>query len=89
LLDLADGRLRAASNDKSKARRLLEKVLSSAKKYGFKGFELEAQLSLGEIAIKDGSPNAIPQLRSLQAEAERSEFRLIAKKAGAILAGAH
>ena len=46
-LDLALGRLLQASNKMAEARSRLEQVLSRAKKYGFKAYELEAQVELG------------------------------------------
>lgn len=87
-LDLAMGRFQLASKKMAEARSLLQEVLRRAQKYGFKGYELEARLSLGEMAIRGGSANAVQQMRQLQTEAEQREFRLLASKAGAMLAGA-
>jgi serine/threonine protein kinase/tetratricopeptide (TPR) repeat protein len=82
-LSIAAAAIEAASQHTSDARRELTKVLSAATKHGFEEYVLQARLSLGEIAIRDGDPEAHHQLVILQKEAEQKGFALIARKAAA------
>ena len=66
------------------ARKELDAMLASARKYGYVSYELQARLALDEIGLLSGSPSAKTQLRSLENEARGKGMLLIADQAGAL-----
>jgi DNA-binding winged helix-turn-helix (wHTH) protein/Tfp pilus assembly protein PilF/TolB-like protein len=71
----------------SEARRELAPIVAQTAKFGSTGYELEARLLQGEIAIKSGQfAAARAELTAVQSEAQSKDFRLIARKATARLA---
>jgi eukaryotic-like serine/threonine-protein kinase len=82
---LADARVKAKSGNEVDARRELDAMLASARKYGYLSYEFQARLALGEIGLLSGSPSAKVQLRSLENEARRKGMLLIADEAAALL----
>ena len=80
-------RVRQASgrpSDRLEAAKSLEAVLGEAKKTGFLGHELEADLALGEIEIQSGNTaGARKRLEALERQAAAHGFNLIAGKAAA------
>jgi tetratricopeptide (TPR) repeat protein/tRNA A-37 threonylcarbamoyl transferase component Bud32 len=74
--------VRAASGRPEDAVRILEETIASAKKSGYEGFLLEAQLALGEVETASGKVAAgVGLLSDVRREAELKGFRLIAEKA--------
>jgi tetratricopeptide (TPR) repeat protein/TolB-like protein len=84
---LNDARVRAAEKATSAAERTVRDVLSSAEAQGLVRLQLEASLTLGEIAAA-GSNDAGRRagLRQLQAAAQAKGFGLIARKAAVLAA---
>jgi hypothetical protein len=63
------------------ARRTLQKALNESQAQGFAGENLEARLVEAEIANDAGNPEAPSHLVSLEADATKNGFGLIAQKA--------
>jgi len=63
------------------ARRTLQKALNESQAQGFAGENLEARLVEAEIANEAGNPDAPSHLVSLEADATKNGFGLIAQKA--------
>jgi ATP/maltotriose-dependent transcriptional regulator MalT len=69
------------------ARKELAPIVAQTAKFGSTGYELEARLLQGEIAIKSGQFSAArAELTAVKSEAQSKDFRLIARKATARLA---
>ena len=82
LVGVDDARVRAAQGSTAQAMAELQPILAEAKKYGYVGYEFEAQLALGEIEMKSGgTPKAHPELVLLARHAQAKGFGLIARKA--------
>jgi len=74
------------ASDRLEAAKNLEGVLAEAKKAGFLGYELEAELALGEIELQSGNiVGARRRLEALEGRAVAQGFGLIARKAAAAL----
>ena len=72
----------AAAGRPEDAVRILEETITSAKKSGYAGYLLEAQLALGEVEAASGKATAGRSLlREVQSQAKLKGFRLIADKA--------
>ena len=82
---LADARVKAKSRNEVGARKELDAMLASARKYGYLSYEFQARLALGEIELESGSPSAETRLRSLENEARLKGMLLIADEAAALL----
>jgi eukaryotic-like serine/threonine-protein kinase len=80
---LADARVKAKSGNEVGARKELDAMLASARKYGYVSYEFQARLALGEIELP--SPSAKSGLRSLENEARGKGMLLIADEAAALL----
>lgn len=75
-------RVQAASGKTDEAFRTLDDVIASAKKSGYAGYLLEAQLVLGSIEATTGEVNSgMALLRNVRKQAQLEGFHLIAKKA--------
>jgi eukaryotic-like serine/threonine-protein kinase len=82
---LADARVKAKSGNEVGARKELDVMLASARKYGYLSYEFQARLALDEIELESGSPLADTRLRSLENEARLKGMLLIADEAAALL----
>jgi len=81
-------RLKGRTGKIADASKELEGVLKDASEMKLTGYEFEARLAQGEIALGGGKTAAgRSQLQSLATEAKAKGFRLIARKAAAISAG--
>ena len=80
---LADARVKAKSGNEVGARKELDAMLASARKYGYLSYEFQARLALGEIDLP--SPSAKSGLRSLENEARGKGMLLIADEAAGLL----
>lgn len=83
---IAAAQARAASGkgpDVAEAERSLQTVLTSARRDGFLGYELEARLALGQIEMKAGRNAGGAGLTALEKDAAAKGFGLIARKASA------
>ena len=78
---LADARVKAKSRNEVGARKELDAMLASGRKYGYLSYEFQARLALGEIELSSGSPSAKRRLRSLENEAREKGMLLIADEA--------
>jgi len=86
-VDLADARVRIAKGDSAGTISLLRHCLDRARRIGLAELEFEARLSLSEIDKKRGQMRAATAaLIELQKEASAKDYRLLARKAGTILA---
>jgi serine/threonine protein kinase/tetratricopeptide (TPR) repeat protein len=81
---LADSRAKAKSGKAAEARQELETMLSSTHKYGYRLYEYQARLALGEIELWSGSPSARPHLATLEADARAQGALLVATQARAL-----
>jgi tetratricopeptide (TPR) repeat protein len=82
---LADARVKAKSGNEVGARRELDALLVSARKYGYLTYDFQTRLALGEIELLSGSPSARTRLRSLENEARGKGMLLVADEAAALL----
>jgi tetratricopeptide (TPR) repeat protein len=82
---LADARVRATLGKNAEARQQLESTLSSTRKFGYRLYELQTRLALGEIELRTGSPTARASLAALEADAKARGAFLIASQARALL----
>ena len=81
---LADARVKAKLGKWAQAREELESMLASARKSGFRSYEFEARLALGEIDQWSGSTSAVAQLTALERDARAQGLLLIANQAHAL-----
>jgi serine/threonine protein kinase/tetratricopeptide (TPR) repeat protein len=81
---LADARVQAKSGKVAEARQRLESMLSTTHKYGYRLYELQARLALGEIALWSGSASARSQLATLEKDARNQGAIFIANQAEAL-----
>jgi hypothetical protein len=88
LFAITCARLKGRTGKIAEASRELEGVLKDASEMKLTGYEFEARLAQGEIALSGGKTSAgRSQLQSLTTEAKAKGFRLIARKAAATSAG--
>lgn len=80
-LSIAAARVQAALGKSGEAKRTLESVLQTARQYGYRAYELEARLALGEIELASGNATARTLLESLKKDADDGSFHLIARRA--------
>jgi tetratricopeptide (TPR) repeat protein/TolB-like protein len=84
-LAITKARVEARSGQSAAARQVLESVLTEAKSKKLAGCEMEARLAQAEIEILSGDQGSgRSHLKSLQQDATRFRFLLIARKAGAL-----
>lgn len=81
---LADARVKAKSGNEVGARKELDAMLASARKYGYVSYEFQARLALGEIELPSGLPSARSRLRLLENEARDKGMLLVANEAAAL-----
>jgi eukaryotic-like serine/threonine-protein kinase len=83
-LQLVAARQRARTDTIVKAKARLEAIRNAATKYGFVGYQLEAELALGELEMNSGKTSAGRlHLTALQKGAMASGFHSISQKAAA------
>ena len=80
------GRVLATTGDDSAGSRILESAWADALRLGYGGYQLEARLGLSEIRARSGRGKT--ELEALAAEANAKGFKLIARKAAALLSHA-
>jgi tetratricopeptide (TPR) repeat protein len=82
---LADSRVKAKSGKTADALKELEAPLASAKKIGYKLYEYQIALAIGEIESGSGSASARPRLTALEKDARAQGALLFAGQAQALL----
>ena len=83
---LADARVKAKSGQVVDARRELETALASARKFGYRLYELQARLAIGEIELWSASSSARVDLSLVEKDARAQGALLVANQAQALLA---
>jgi eukaryotic-like serine/threonine-protein kinase len=79
---IAEAQVEAAAGKSEDAVRLLQKTIASAKKSGYEGLRLEAELALSETEVASGRAAAgMDRLADVRKQAQEKGFRLIANKA--------
>ena len=81
---LADSRVKAKAGKGAEARQELESIQASARKFGYRIYELEARLALAEIELLAGSSTARAHLNGLEADARAQGALLVANQARAL-----
>jgi tetratricopeptide (TPR) repeat protein/tRNA A-37 threonylcarbamoyl transferase component Bud32/TolB-like protein len=81
---LADSRVQAKSGEAAEARQQLESMLSTTRKHGYRLYELQARLALGEIELWSGSTAARPHLTALEKDARDQGAIFVANQADAL-----
>ena len=76
---LADARVKTNSGNSLEARKELESAIASARKFGYRLYEYQLRLALGEMSV--GSPGARTQLVSLQKDADAHGAFLVSRQA--------
>ena len=82
---LADARVKARSGKAGEARKELDSMLASARKFGYRPYEYQARLALAEIELWSGSSSAGAHLAALETEARTHGLLLVANQAHALL----
>jgi tetratricopeptide (TPR) repeat protein len=80
---IAAGRVLAAAGDDAAGSKYLESALADASRLGYLGYQLEARLGLGETRMRSGPARS--ELEAVRSEASAKGFKLIARKAAALL----
>ena len=81
---LADSRVQAKSGKPAEARQQLESMLSTTHKQGYRLYELEARLALGEIGLWSSSATARSYLATLEKDARNQGAIFVANQAAAL-----
>ncbi len=81
---LADARLKAKSSKTAEALKELAVTLSSARKFGYRLYEYQVRLAMGEIEMWSGSASARVHLAALEKEARAQGAVLVANQARAL-----
>ena len=82
---LAAAAVDARTGQTAEAERQLQAVYFEARRRGYTGYELQARLRLGELAVQAGHSAGHTQLLAVQREAEAEGFLLMARQAGSAL----
>jgi tetratricopeptide (TPR) repeat protein len=86
---ITTARLRGLTGDADNATKELRSYLAEAKRFGYLGYELQARLALGEIAVKAGKlDQGRAELKALKADAAARGFGSIVNQASVIIADA-
>jgi len=83
---LADARLKAKSGKALEAFKELESTLASTQKFGYRLYELQVRLAMGEIELRSGAASARTHLAALETDAKAQGALLVAAQADALLA---
>jgi serine/threonine protein kinase/Tfp pilus assembly protein PilF len=81
---LADSRVQAKSGKAAEARQQLESMVSTTHKHGYRLYELQARLALGEIALWSGSATARSHLATLEKDSRNQGAIFVANQADAL-----
>ncbi len=81
----ADARVKAKSGKTADALKELDATLSSARKFGYRLYEYQARLAIGEIELWSGSPSAQAHLTALEKDARAQGAFLVANQARDLL----
>ena len=81
---LADARVMAKLGKWAEARRELESMLATARKFGYRSYEYQARLALGEIDLWSGAKDAAGRLAALENDARAQGLLLVANQAHAL-----
>jgi hypothetical protein len=81
---LADSRVLAKSGKTADARQQLELTLSSTRKFGYRLYELQTRLALGEIELWAGSPSARTHLSTVESDGRTLGALQVANQAHAL-----
>jgi tetratricopeptide (TPR) repeat protein len=81
---LADARVKAKLGKWAEAREELESMIASARRFGYRPFEYQGRLALGEIELWSGSSVAVAELNALERDARALGFLLVADQAHAL-----
>jgi tetratricopeptide (TPR) repeat protein len=85
---IADAQVRAALGKTAEAVALLVSVVDETRRCGFRELQLRARLALGETELKSRNPaNGRTELASLERDARKKGFLLLARKAAACRKG--
>jgi tetratricopeptide (TPR) repeat protein len=80
---IVGAQVQAAAGRPEDGVRTLEETIASARKSGYAGYLLEAELALGDVEAASGKVTAgLSLLRDVHSQAQLKGFRLIASKAG-------
>ncbi len=82
---LAAAAVDARTGQTAEAERQLQAGDFEARRRGYTGYELQARLRLGELAVQAGHSAGHTQLLAVQREAEAEGFLLMARQAGSAL----
>jgi eukaryotic-like serine/threonine-protein kinase len=78
---LADARVKARLGKWAEARRELESALTSTRRFGYRLYEYQVRLALGEIELWSGSASSGARLTALESDAKSHGYLLIANQA--------
>jgi len=81
---LAEARVRARLGKWAEARQELESMLATARKFGYRPYEYQARLALGELDLWSGSAGAAGRLSAIETDARAQGFLLVANQAHAL-----
>ena len=81
---LADAHVQAKSGKTKQARRELESMLLSTRKFGYRLYEFQTRLALGEIELREDSATGRSHLSTLEADATAHGALLVANQARAL-----
>jgi hypothetical protein len=81
---LTDARIKARSGKAAEARQQLEAMLVVTRKFGYRLYELQARLAMGEIELWSSSGSALPDLAALEVDARARGAGMIANQAHAL-----
>jgi tetratricopeptide (TPR) repeat protein/predicted Ser/Thr protein kinase len=81
---LADARVKAKLGKWAEAREELESMIASARRFGYRPFEYQGRLALGEIELWSGSALAVAGLNALERDARAQGLLLVADQAHAL-----
>jgi serine/threonine protein kinase/tetratricopeptide (TPR) repeat protein len=81
LATLAAAEVNARTGKEAAAIKALQSALSESLRDGYKEFEFEARLDLGRLELRSSRTSGRQRLAKLKEDADRKDFRLIARKA--------
>jgi tetratricopeptide (TPR) repeat protein len=81
---LADARVKAKLGKWAEAREELEFMIASARRFGYRPFEYQGRLALGEIELWSGYALAVAGLNALERDARAQGLLLVADQAHAL-----
>ncbi len=85
-VSFADARTKAKSEKTAEALKELDETLSSTRKFGYRLYEYQTRLAIGEIELWSGSASAQRDLTALESDARSHGALLVANQARDLLA---